>query len=223
MALRASAICALLLVLAAGCGSKSSSEGSSTNDKSGVCAQFGDVAAPRETKAPWSAPGDPMALTCAAGLIPEKAEFLQYHVHAHLDVFVDGKPVLVPAGIGIDIENPDVQADTNANGLVIGAGLTQECSEPCISPLHTHDLSGLLHTETKTPSPNKLGQFFTQWAVRLTPDCIGAYCKPKTPIKIYVDGQVETGDPQEIELKNLREISIVIGTPPAKIPMEFPR
>ena len=223
MALRASAICALLLVLAAGCGSKSSSEGSSTNDKSGVCAQFGDVAAPRETKAPWSAPGDPMALTCAAGLIPEKAEFLQYHVHAHLDVFVDGRPVLVPAGIGIDTDNPAVQADTGSNGQVIGAGLKQECSEPCISPLHTHDLSGLLHTETKTPSPNKLGQFFTEWAVKLTPDCVGAYCKPKTPIKIYVDGQLETGDPSEIELSNLREIAIIVGRPPAKIPMEFPR
>src|SRR5690349_11907656 len=111
MALRVAAICALLLFVAAGCGG-SSSDKSANTEGSGVCAQFGDVAAPRETKAPWSAPGDPMALTCAAGLIPEKAEFLQYHVHAHLDVFVDGKPVLVPAGIGIDIENPDVQADT---------------------------------------------------------------------------------------------------------------
>ena len=83
--------------------------------------------------------------------------------------------------------------------------------------------SGLLHTETKTPSPNQLGQFFTQWAVRLTTDCVGAYCKPTTPIKIYVDGKVASGDPSEIELANLREIAIVIGKPPAKIPMEFPR
>jgi len=223
MALRAAALCALLLFLAAGCGGNKSSNGSDTGDKSGACAGLGDVAAPRETKAPWGAPDNPMALTCAAGLVPEKAEFLQYHVHAHLDVFVNGRPVLVPAGIGIDLNNPAVQADTNANGLVIGAGLSQECSQPCISPLHTHDLSGLLHTETKTPSPNKLGQFFTQWAVRLTSDCIGAYCKPKTPIKIYVDGKVETGDPSDIELSNLREIAIVIGTPPANIPMEFPK
>ena|SRR5436190_11153433 len=222
MALRAAAICAFLLVVAAGCGGGG---GKSSNDggKSGVCAQLGDVGAPRETKAPWSAPDNPMELTCAAGLVPEKAEFLQYHVHAHLDVFVDGKPVLVPAGIGIDLEDPAVQADTGGNGLVIGAGLKQECDQPCISPLHTHDLSGLLHTETKTPSPNKLGQFFTQWAVRLTPECIGGYCKPKFPIKIYVDGTVETGDPREIELSNLREVAIVIGRPPAKIPGEFPR
>ena len=223
MTLRGAAICALLLLAAAGCGSGSDKGSSSGTSESGVCSQFGAPPPIRETKAPWPAPDNAMALTCKAGLIPENAEFLQYHVHAHLDMFVDGKPVLVPAGIGIDLDNPDTIADKSADGLVIGAGLKQECSKPCISPLHTHDLSGLLHTETKTPSPNKLGQFFTEWAVRLTPDCIGAYCKPKTPIKIYVDGQVETGDPQEIELKNLREISIVIGTPPAKIPMEFPR
>ena len=89
MAIRASAICAFLLFLAAGCGGGSGDKSSNTGE-SGVCAQFGDAAAPRETKAPWDAPGDPMALTCAAGLVPEKAEFLQYHVHAHLDVFVDG-------------------------------------------------------------------------------------------------------------------------------------
>jgi hypothetical protein len=224
MALRTAAICALLLLTAAGCGGGSSkSSGGTTTSASGSCAQFGAAPEMRTTEAPWPAPTKPMALACKAGLVPENAEFLQYHVHAHLDVFVDGQPVLVPAGIGIDLDNPDTVADTNADGLVIGAGLKQECDKPCISPLHTHDLSGLLHTETKTPSPNQLGQFFTEWAVRLTPDCVGAYCKPKTPIKIYVDGSVATGDPTEIELANLREIAIVIGTPPAKIPMEFPR
>jgi hypothetical protein len=106
---------------------------------------------------------------------------------------------------------------------VIGAGLTQVCDQPCISPLHTHDLSGILHTETKTPSPNQLGQAFTEWAVRLTNDCVGGYCKPDIPIKIYVDGKVDTGDPTQIELSDKREIAIVIGTPPATIPNEFPQ
>ena len=219
MALRGTAICVLAVVALAGCGSgsKSSSGGN------GVCSQFGNAPAARTTKAPWSAPDNAMALTCKAGLVPEKAEFLQYHVHAHLDVFVNGRPVAVPAGIGIDLDNAAVQSDKAPNGTVIGAGLTQECDQPCISPLHTHDPSGLLHTETKTPSPNQLGQFFTEWAVRLTNDCVGGYCKPAVPIKIYVDGKVETGDPTQIELSNLREVAILIGTPPATIPMEFPR
>jgi hypothetical protein len=222
MALRATVICVLAVVALAGCGggSKSSSSGDD------VCSQFGDAPAARTTKAPWAAPDNPMALTCKAGLVPEKAEFLQYHVHAHLDVFVNGRPLFVPAGIGIDLDNPAVQTQTGGpNGIVIGAGLklNQECDQPCISPLHTHDLSGVLHTETKTPSPNQLGQFFTEWAVRLTSDCVGGYCKPAVPIKIYVDGKVESRDPTQIELSNLREIAIIIGTPPATIPMEFPR
>jgi hypothetical protein len=216
MALRATVICVLGVLALAGCGggNKSSSGG-------GECSQFGTAPAERTTKTPWPAPENPMALTCKAGLVPEKAEFLQYHVHAHLDVLVNGKAVLVPAGIGINLDDAAVQTQTAANGLVVGAGLTQECAQPCISPLHTHDLSGLLHTETKTPQPNHLGQFFTEWAVRLTPDCVGGYCKPKVPIKIYVDGNVETGDPRQILLSNLREIAVVIGTPPARIPSKF--
>jgi hypothetical protein len=221
MALRATVICVLAVVALAGCGSGGGSKSSSGN--TGVCSQFGSTPAARTTKAPWAAPDNPMALTCEAGLIPEKAEFLQYHVHAHLDVFVNGRPVVVPAGIGIDLDNAAVRSDKGPNGVVIGTGLTQECDQPCISPLHTHDLSGLLHTETKTPSPNRLGQFFTEWAVRLTGDCVGGYCKPDVPIKIYVDGTVEAGDPTRIELSDMREIAIVIGTPPATIPMEFPK
>jgi hypothetical protein len=222
MALRATVVCALGVLLLAGCGGGSKSSGSS-GDSTDCSQQYGSIPSARTTKAPWPAPENPMGLTCKAGLVPEKAEFLQYHVHSHLDVFVDGRPVIVPAGIGIDLDNPAVQSDKGPNGVVIGAGLTQECDQPCISPLHTHDLSGLLHTETKTPSPNQLGQFFTEWAVRLTSDCVGGYCKPNVPIKIYVDGKVEAGDPTQIELSNLREIAIVIGTPPATIPMEFPK
>ena len=219
MALRGTAICILTVVALAGCGS--GSKGSSGDGN--ACSQFSGAPAARTTKAPWPPPQNAMALTCKAGLVPEKAEFLQYHVHAHLDVFVNGRPLLVPAGIGIDTANPDVQTEKRLGGIVVGAGLKQECADPCISPLHTHDLSGLLHTETKTPQPNHLGQFFTEWAVRLTPNCIGGYCKPAVPIKIYVDGKVDAGDPAQIELKNLREIAIVIGTPPATIPMEFPK
>jgi hypothetical protein len=220
MALRGTAICVLAVVALAGCGSSGSKSSGGDTD---ACSQFSGAPAARTTKAPWPAPQNPMALTCKAGLIPEKAEFLQYHVHAHLDVFINGRPLFVPAGIGIDTANPAVKTEKRLAGIVVGAGLTQVCDDPCISPLHTHDLSGLLHTETKTPQPNQLGQFFTQWAVRLTNDCVGGYCKPNVPIKIYVDGTVATGDPTQIELKNLREIAIVVGTPPATIPREFPR
>jgi len=163
----------------------------------------------------WPAPPNPMELTRKAGLVPERAEFLQYHVHAHLDVFFNGDPVTVPAGIGIDTTNPAVISDEQ------GVGLTRDCDEPCISPLHTHATDGVLHTETKTPEPNSLGQFFVQWNVPFDSSCVGDYCAPDTPIGIYVDGDSYDGDPREIELSDGREIAIVIGTPPDPIPADF--
>jgi len=45
-----------------------------------------------------------------------------FHIHAHLDIFVDGEPFDVPADIGI----------TNS----------------CTYWLHTHDLTGIIHIES---------------------------------------------------------------------------
>jgi hypothetical protein len=164
----------------------------------------------------WPAPPNPMELTRKAGLVPERAEFLQYHVHAHLDVLVNGDEVTVPAGIGININDPAVEGDPDS-----GVGLSRECDRPCISPLHTHAPDGVLHTETKTPKPNTLGQFFIEWDVRLNSSCVGEFCDPKTSWAIYVDGVVNEGDPREIELGDGREIAIVIGSAPDSIPSEF--
>jgi len=163
-----------------------------------------------------------MQLTRKAGLVPETHEFLRYHVHSHLDIFVNGAPVVVPAGIGIDIDNPAVHSGTATDGSPAYGGIDPPCAEPCISPLHTHYEDGILHTESKTAKPNTLGQFFVQWDVRLTPSCVGGFCKPKTPIAIYVDGDRYTGDPRAIGLENLREIAVVIGSPPGSIPSKFP-
>ncbi len=154
---------------------------------------------------PWPAPSDPMARTVAAGLQPETAERLQYHVHAHLDVFQNGKRILVPGGIGIDIKNPNVQ-QSEIGGFPAYGGITG-CDKPCISPLHTHDASGTLHTESATRKNNTFGQFLTEWGVTLPPGTA-----------VYVNGKKFTGDPKTIPLSNNKEIAVVIGTPPTSIP-----
>jgi hypothetical protein len=46
----------------------------------------------------WPPPSDPMSLARQAGLIPGTHEFFTYHVHAHLDVLVNGQQVRVPGG-----------------------------------------------------------------------------------------------------------------------------
>lgn len=78
----------------------------------------------------------------ALGLAPLREEGQVVHIHQHLDLFVDGKQVTVPANIGIDA----------------GGGF--------ISDLHTHDTSGIMHVESPTQRSFTLGQFFAVWACR---------------------------------------------------------
>jgi hypothetical protein len=160
-----------------------------------------------------------MVLARAAGLVPEVNEHLTFHVHSHLDVFLSGKHVRVPAGVGIDIADPAVKRFPMPDGSTAYGGIVR-CPRVCISPLHTHDDTGVLHTETTKPVPNRLGQFFTEWNVRLTRTCVAGYCKRVT---FYVNGHRYRGDPRAILLADLTEIAIVIGVPPKKIPSAFPR
>ena len=170
---------------------------------------------PRTTKAPWPRPAAKRTLSRAAGLKLEPHEFFAYHVHAHLDVLVSRKPVRVPAGIGIVIADPGVQWGRLSR---IYGGIS-ECARPCISPLHTHDDSGILHTESQLHHPNRLGQFFTEWQVRLSRSCIGGYCRR---MRVFVNGKRYLGDPRAITLTDRKEIAIVAGKPPASIPSRFP-
>jgi hypothetical protein len=205
---------ALLLVLAlAGCGGGAK--------KSAPPVPAGLAPTPARGAAPWPAPADPMKLTRKAGLTPETHEFVFLHVHAHLDVFVNGNPVTIPAGIGIDVGNPAVKRFKASDGSTGYGGIDPPCAQPCISPLHTHFTDGVLHTEAKKDQFNTLGEFFTEWNVRLGPKCVGGYCRPAAPITIYVDGAVASGDPRAIQLQDRREVAIVIGTPPASIPSSF--
>jgi len=72
---------------------------------------------------PWPANTDGLRSRLRAlGLPALGREGTALHIHAHLDVFVHGRRIAVPAGIGI---GPDF-----------------------ISPLHTHDTSGVVHVES---------------------------------------------------------------------------
>jgi len=51
----------------------------------------------------WPAPTDPSARVAAAGLKLLDAEGTALHIHVHLDVIVSGKPITVPADLGIDL------------------------------------------------------------------------------------------------------------------------
>ena len=150
----------------------------------------------RRTKAPW--PPDYQYLADRLpplGLTTLPQEAVVTHYHSHLDIFVDGKKVTVPALIGINI----------------GAQyLTQ---------LHTHDTRGVIHVESPKANDHfSLGQFVAEWGVFLNSRCIGSYCNG---LKWYLNGKLQRGNPQRYVLQSHDEIAIVVGKPPSRIPSRF--
>jgi hypothetical protein len=159
-----------------------------------------------------------MGLARQAGLTPDTKEYVDYHEHAHLDVFVDGLRVTIPGGIGIETSDPAVIQFSPENF----AGIPEEgCAQICISPMHTHDADGVIHLEAKTEAKFTLGQFFKELAVRLDAACVDRYCAPDTEVVVYLDGQKQSGNPADVVLRGNQEIAIVIGTPPTTIPDSF--
>jgi hypothetical protein len=123
------------------------------------------------------------------------------HIHQHLDIFIHGKAVAVPAAIGFN------------------------AVERFISPIHTHDANGVIHIESPTVHPFTLGQFLDVWGVRLSSNCIGAYCANQQDLlKTYINGQPISGDPRSIVLAEHQVIVVTFGSPaeePKAIPAQF--
>ena len=110
------------------------------------------------------------------------------HIHQHLDVFVDGNQVVVPAGIGID-----------PNGRFI-------------APIHTHDSSGVIHVESPVHRSYTLGELFGVWGVRFTSRCLGAYCRGAGKVfEVFVDGRRVESNPTRLPLRSHDEIAVVVG------------
>jgi hypothetical protein len=144
----------------------------------------GDYTAP-----PWPAPADASAAVAAAGLPMLRREGNVEHIHTHLDVLVDGAPVTVPADIGIDMRRR------------------------AISPLHTHDASGVIHIESPVQRQFSLGEFFSEWLVSLSADNIGGLrAGDGEVLRVFVNGTQQSGNPGAIMLGAHDEVAVVYGT-----------
>jgi hypothetical protein len=84
-------------------------------------------------------------------------ESLFLHIHPWLQIWINGKNVTIPPGIGI--KNP-AQLGTYNNEPVYGAG-----ASTCFEPVHTHDDSGIIHIESPTNVNYTLSEFFTEWSI----------------------------------------------------------
>jgi hypothetical protein len=132
------------------------------------------------------------------GIKCEASEQVQYHIHTHLAVFVDGAQRPVPAGIGI--VPPQIQ--NTPDGPFAGAGAR------CFYWLHTHTIDGVIHVESPTAAVYTLGQFFALWGQPISSTEVGT---AKGPLTVYVDGKPYTGNPADIQLKPREAIQIDVG------------
>jgi hypothetical protein len=102
-------------------------------------------------------------------------EQVAYHVHAHLAVFVSGRPRAVPLAIGI----ASPQAQRTPHGLFASSG-------SCFYWLHTHASDGIIHIESPTRATYDLGQFFAVWGQPLSASRVGP---AKGVVTAYVNGR----------------------------------
>jgi hypothetical protein len=159
----------------------------------------GPLAGLQTGPAPWGANTADLAERLRAIGIPALSpmEGTAVHIHQHLDLYVDGRKILVPAGIGID---------------------------PAVgyAPLHTHDPSGVIHVESPTVRTYTLGEFFAVWGVRITPSCLGGYCAGGgRQLRLFVDGRPDRGDPTTLALAPHQELVVAFGTA-AQLPSPIP-
>lgn len=142
----------------------------------------------KQPSANFPAPKDPEGAIAEAGLPALTEEGSVVHLHTHLDVIVNGKSVTVPANIGI--------------------------ASTTISPLHTHDKSGVVHIEANATDELTTAQFFTEWEVKLTKDCVGDFCADDDHHQLlgFVNGE-QVDDPSQIVFAEHDEVVIWYGTP----------
>lgn len=206
-------LCAAALLLLAGCGDSGDDAATSGDAATTTTAASGGpelgpafgsmdtLPGVLKTPPPWPRNESRLQLRLRAiGLDPLTEEGQVVHIHQHLDLYVDGKPVEVPGDIGIGPQN----------GF--------------ISDLHTHASypPGIIHVESPTEAQFTLGQFFAVWGVPLSASCIGSLCaKGDKTLSVFVDGKPVPGDPTRIILGERQQIVLAYGTK-AQLPDPVP-
>jgi len=135
----------------------------------------------------------PAPVMAISGVECHRAEQTNYHVHSHIDVFVDGQKKEVPASIGI-LSSPS-----------------------CFFWLHTHSSDGVIHIEAPQTREFTLGQFLNIW--NQTRDSNGLFNSVSDKnVTAYVNGNQFEGDYRDIQLESRKQIVLAYGEPPANIP-----
>jgi hypothetical protein len=133
------------------------------------------------------------------GVQCEAQEQVLYHIHAHLQVYVDGKPRALPAAIGM----VGPVAEQTPYGPFYGA-------HQCYYWLHTHASDGVIHIESPSVRIYTLGNFFDEWNQPLSGTQVAG---EKGKVTAYVDDKPWTQSPTAIPLLPHASIQLDVGSP----------
>ncbi|HZA63889.1 MAG TPA: hypothetical protein VE573_13525 [Nitrososphaeraceae archaeon] len=128
-------------------------------------------------------------------------EHFKMHIHAHLNIFINGEAYPVPSNIGI-IPNQ------------------------CIYWMHTHDDTGVIHIESPEDRNFTIGEFFDIWGQTFDNSQIFdniAGENINNALNVYINGKkVNAGtDFRQIPINAHDKITIVYGIPPDPIPSRY--
>jgi hypothetical protein len=126
-------------------------------------------------------------------------EQLVYHIHSHLQVYVDGKPRALPPAIGM----VGPVAQQTPYGPFYGA-------QQCYYWLHTHASDGVIHVESPTARIYTLGNFFNEWKQPLSRSQVAG---EKGKVTAFLNDKPWTRDPTAIPLIPHASIQLDVGSP----------
>jgi hypothetical protein len=197
--------------LVAGCGSSGSTSTSTTTSSAAASSSAASTTAASGTspgpetipleKGPELAPASTTAPGTKIDGVIECAplEQLAYHIHIHLQVYVDGQSRSIPAAIGL----LGPVYENTPYGRFYGA-------QKCYYWLHTHASDGIIHVESPTKRIYTLGIFFDEWRQPLSSDQVAtAHGK----VTAFLNGKPWTKSLRDIPLEPHNQIQLDVGKP----------
>jgi hypothetical protein len=134
-----------------------------------------------------------------------------YHIHVHVNIFVNGLQQRLPAGAGI--------VPPRSYQQLPGGQFVDNSFNGCLYWLHVHADDGIIHVESPTEQTFVLGQFFDVWGQPLSPSQVGP---ARGPVVAFENGQRFVGNPRNIPLTAQAVIQLDVGTPEVAFkPMKF--
>jgi hypothetical protein len=123
------------------------------------------------------------------GIYCDALEQTAYHIHAHLTIYINGKQVAVPQGVGIA---PD---------------------QSCLYWLHTHSNDGVIHIEAPKKVSPTLGNFLDIWEQSFHSLGFQNELASSTGWTIYVDGKKVNENFNQLVLQPHQVITIAYNSP----------